>query len=74
MTRSVPLFLLCILFPAIQAARLTKCEVAQAIKDLDGYQDITLPECEFATLVPCLIPLLTSPLMPRVSFAFSISL
>ncbi|XP_051016257.1 alpha-lactalbumin [Acomys russatus] len=44
MTRSVPLFLLCVLVPAIQAAQLTKCEVSQATKGIDGYQDVTALE------------------------------
>ncbi|XP_055482781.1 alpha-lactalbumin [Psammomys obesus] len=39
-----PFFLVCLLFPAIQATQLTKCEVAQAIKDIDGHQGVSLLE------------------------------
>uniref|UniRef100_A0A8C5KEE8 Lactalbumin, alpha n=1 Tax=Jaculus jaculus TaxID=51337 RepID=A0A8C5KEE8_JACJA len=38
------LFLLSILFPAMQATQLTKCEVSQKLKDMDGYRNITLLE------------------------------
>ncbi|XP_021514423.1 alpha-lactalbumin [Meriones unguiculatus] len=44
MTRLVPFFLACLLFPAIQATELTKCEVAHAIKDIDGHQGVSLLE------------------------------
>ncbi|XP_037703370.1 alpha-lactalbumin [Choloepus didactylus] len=40
----IPLLLVGILFPAIQARQLTKCELSQMLKDLDGYRNITLPE------------------------------
>ncbi|XP_069891184.1 alpha-lactalbumin [Dipodomys merriami] len=40
----VLLFLVSILFPAIQAKQLTKCEIPWVLKDLDGYGGITLPE------------------------------
>ncbi|XP_021073039.1 alpha-lactalbumin [Mus pahari] len=45
MMRFVPLFLVCISsLPAFQATELTKCEVSHAIKDIDGYQGISLLE------------------------------
>ncbi|KAL1767513.1 alpha-lactalbumin [Sigmodon hispidus] len=44
MMHSVPLFLVCILFPAVQAIQLTKCEVYEAMKDMDGLQGITALE------------------------------
>ncbi|XP_049738980.1 alpha-lactalbumin [Elephas maximus indicus] len=40
----VPLLLVGILFPAIQAKQFTKCELSQVLKDIDGYAGITLPE------------------------------
>lgn len=50
MMRFVPLFLVCILFPAIQATQLTKCEVYRAVEDMDGYEGISALECELITL------------------------
>ncbi|XP_075819659.1 alpha-lactalbumin [Microtus pennsylvanicus] len=44
MMRFVPLFLVCILFPAIQATQLTKCEVYRAVEDMDGYEGISALE------------------------------
>lgn len=46
----IPLILVCILFPAIQATQLTKCEVYQAMRDMDGHEGISSLECEFITL------------------------
>ncbi|XP_068418040.1 alpha-lactalbumin [Eschrichtius robustus] len=40
----VSLLLVGNLFHAIQAEQLTKCEVFQRLKDLDGYGGVTLPE------------------------------
>ncbi|KAM4883173.1 alpha-lactalbumin [Thomomys bottae] len=40
----VLLFLVSIAFPATQAKQLTKCELPQTLKDLDGYGGITLPK------------------------------
>ncbi|XP_008568909.1 PREDICTED: alpha-lactalbumin [Galeopterus variegatus] len=40
----VPLILVGILFPAIQAKQFTKCELSQVLKDMDGRGGITLPE------------------------------
>ncbi|XP_008851871.1 alpha-lactalbumin [Nannospalax galili] len=40
----VPLFLVSILFPAMQATQLTKCKVSEAMKDMDGYQGVSLLE------------------------------
>ncbi|KAM9230575.1 alpha-lactalbumin [Dugong dugon] len=40
----VPLLLVGILFPAIQAKQFTKCELSQVLKDMAGYGGITLPE------------------------------
>ncbi|XP_027251820.1 alpha-lactalbumin [Cricetulus griseus] len=37
----IPLILVCILFPAIQATQLTKCEVYQAMRDMDGHEGIS---------------------------------
>lgn len=50
MMRFVPLFLVCILFPAIQATQLTKCEVYRAVEDMDGFEGISALECELITL------------------------
>lgn len=56
MMHFIPLLLVCILsLPAFQATELTKCEVSHAIKDIDGYQGISLLECEFI-LLPCFLP------------------
>ncbi|XP_004468429.1 alpha-lactalbumin [Dasypus novemcinctus] len=40
----LPLLLVGILFPVIQASQLTKCELPQKLKDIDGYRNVTLPE------------------------------
>uniref|UniRef100_A0A8C9Q4A2 Alpha-lactalbumin n=1 Tax=Spermophilus dauricus TaxID=99837 RepID=A0A8C9Q4A2_SPEDA len=40
----VSLFLMSILFPAMQAKLYTKCEMSEVLKDMDGYGGITLPE------------------------------
>lgn len=47
----VSLLVVGILFPAIQARQFTKCELSQVLKDMDGYGDITLPECEFPAIL-----------------------
>ncbi|XP_006902555.1 PREDICTED: alpha-lactalbumin-like [Elephantulus edwardii] len=41
---SIALLLLGMLFPAIQANQCDKCELAQKLKDMDGYKDISLSE------------------------------
>ncbi|CAO2601040.1 Lalba [Lemmus lemmus] len=41
MMRFMPLFLVCILFSAIEATQLTKCEVYRAVEDMDGYEGIS---------------------------------
>lgn len=74
MMRFVPLFLVCILFPAIQATQLTKCEVYRAVEDMDGYEGISALECELITL--SLAPSGSWPLSPQrhplpVSSAFT---
>ncbi|XP_047407548.1 alpha-lactalbumin [Sciurus carolinensis] len=40
----VSLFLMSILFPAMQAKLYTKCELSEVLKDMDGYGGITVPE------------------------------
>ncbi|KAM5289232.1 alpha-lactalbumin [Ctenodactylus gundi] len=40
----VPLFLVSILLPAMQAKQFTKCELSQALKALDGHRGVTLAE------------------------------
>ncbi|XP_008069093.1 alpha-lactalbumin [Carlito syrichta] len=40
----VSLFLVGILFPAIQAEQLTTCEVSRLLKEMDNYRGIPLPE------------------------------
>ena len=65
MMRFVPLVLVCILFPAIRATQLTKCEVYRAVEDMDGYEGISALECELFTL-----PLASSgssPLSPKAT-------
>jgi hypothetical protein len=67
MMHFVPLFLVCILsLPAFQATELTKCKVSHAIKDIDGYQGISLLECEFI-LRPCFLPFPPLPSPPSLS-------
>nr|CDM98850.1 TPA: lysozyme G [Procavia capensis] len=40
----IPLLLVGILIPAIQARQLTKCEVSQVLKDMNGYAGIIMSE------------------------------
>ncbi|NP_001075521.1 alpha-lactalbumin isoform X1 [Oryctolagus cuniculus] len=40
----VPLLLVSIVFPGIQATQLTRCELTEKLKELDGYRDISMSE------------------------------
>lgn len=51
----VLLLLVSSVFSAIQATQLTKCELSEKLKDLDGYGNIPMSECEcLATFVSLL--------------------
>lgn len=71
----ISLFLVSILFPALQTKQFTKCELSQVLKDMDGYGGITLPECEFsAALLHPIFHLLLSSTPPFLSLLSPLSL